>query len=156
MSVLLEATANPALEPSIRSPYATRNYCMISKHFCTLQLRFGFHFCTVEALVGERASDNYIIFHFKGGAANLERRMLRARLVAQILQEYEFRAEAKEDAVFARLESYDQTFMEERLKVLGHLNMHARQLDMAMSNSGSIDQHRARIMKDLKDIILKR
>ncbi|UCF85875.1 MAG: pyruvate, water dikinase [Desulfobacteraceae bacterium] len=155
MSVLLEATMNPALEPSIRSPYATRNYCMISKNFCTLQLRFGFHFCTVEALVGERATDNYIIFHFKGGAANLERRIFRARLLAQILEEYDFQTKVKEDAAFARLEGYDQSFMEQRLKVLGHLNMHTRQLDMAMSNGRSINHHMARIMKDLKVIVLK-
>jgi pyruvate,water dikinase len=153
MSVLMEATMNPALEPSIRSRYATRNYCMISKHFCTLQLRFGFHFTTVEALVGERVMDNYVIFHFKGGAANLERRMFRARLVAEVLEEYGFQAEAKEDASFARLEGYDQTFMLERLKVLGYVNMHTRQLDMAMSSSASIDQHKAKIMRDLRELV---
>jgi pyruvate,water dikinase len=153
MSAFMEATMNPALEPSRGSHYATRNYCLISKNFCILQLRFNFHFCTVESYVGERASDNYINFHFKGGAANLQRRMFRARLVAEILGEYDFRTTFKEDAAFAQLKGYDQAFMEERLKVLGYLAMHTRQLDLAMVDAASIDLYKAKMLEDLKEIV---
>jgi pyruvate,water dikinase len=153
MSAFMEATMNPALEPSRGSHYATRNYCLISKNFCILQLRFNFHFCTVESYVGERAWDNYINFHFKGGAANLQRRMFRARLVAEILGEYDFRTTFKEDAAFAQLKGYDQAFMEERLKVLGYLAMHTRQLDLAMVDAASIDLYKAKMLEDLKEIV---
>jgi pyruvate,water dikinase len=153
LSAFVEATMNPALEPARESRYGTRNYCMISKDFCILQLRFNFHFCTVESFVGERTADNYILFHFKGGAANLQRRAFRASLVAQILESYGYQAEAKEDAAFAELRGSDRAYMEERLKVLGYLVMHTRQLDMAMVDAVSFSRFKAKILKGLEEIL---
>jgi pyruvate,water dikinase len=151
MSILLEAGVNPSLDPSMPTPYSTKNYFMVSKNFCSLSSRFGFHFSTVEALVGERLTENYISFQFKGGAADYDRRLRRARFVGEILQQFGFRAEVKEDGVFARLEGFSETFMKERLKIIGYLIMHTRQLDMIMSNEASYQGHRTRILKDIND-----
>ncbi len=153
MSVLFEATANPALDPATGVSYATRNYFMISKNFCSLQSRFGFHFSTVETLVGERALENYISFRFKGGAADLQRRIFRARFITEILEQYGFQTELREDALFARLEGYEQPFMEERLRVLGYLIIHTRQLDMIMANDATLNKQRQKILADLSDIV---
>ncbi len=154
MSVLLEASANPALDPSMPSPYVNRNYFMISKNFCSLSSRFGFHFSTVETLVGERAHENYISFHFKGGAADYHRRLKRAQFIGSLLDEFDFRVEIKEDGIFARLEGYDQEYMKVRLMILGYLLMHARQLDMIMSNDAAYYNHRSKMLNDIHSIVL--
>jgi pyruvate,water dikinase len=97
--------------------------------------------------------ENYISFQFKGGAADIQRRLRRAHFVADVLSDYDFRVEVKEDAVFARLEGREQEFMKERLRVLGYLSMHTRQLDMIMSNDVAARNHREKIRKDLLSVV---
>lgn len=150
MSVMVQATANPALDPAIGSPYANKNYFMISKNYCSLNSRFGFHFSVVEALVGERPQENYVSFQFKGGAADLPRRVARAIFVADILRDYGFKAEVKEDAVFARLDGGEESYMCLRLKILGYLIIHTRQLDMIMANPAKFNQQKEKVIADLQ------
>ncbi len=153
MSVLIEASSNPNLDPAMPTHYTARNYFMISRNFCSLQSRFGFHFCSVEALVSERSPENYATFKFQGGAANLERRIFRARLVAEILEEYDFRVEVREDSSFARIEGRELPYMEERLLILGYLIMHTRQLDMVMADRAAFRRHAEKIRLDIAKLL---
>jgi pyruvate,water dikinase len=156
MSILMEATSNPALDPSMPSVYANRNYFMISKNFCSLSSRFGFHFLNIEVLVGERASENYISFAFKGGAADHGRRVRRARFVGDILEDFEFSSDIRDDGVTARLEGYDEEVMKEKLNILGYLIMHTRQIDMIMFDDASCLQLKSKMLADISSVILSK
>jgi pyruvate,water dikinase len=156
MAILMEAAANPALDPSLPSPYTNRNYFMISKNFCSLTSRFGFHFSNVEALVSERANENYVSFSFKGGAADYDRRARRVRMVAAIVDEFGFRSKVQDDWITARAEGDDENGMKQKLRILGYLLFHTRQLDMVMSNEAAYAQWKQKLLVDISGVVLAR
>ncbi len=151
-AVIGQAAANPSLEPSLASGFEIRNYFMITDTFLSLQSRFGFHFCTVEALMGPLDEENYVSFRFKGGAADMERRVLRARLVSELLEEQGFRVELKQDALLARAEALPPEDIAVRIKVLGYVMVHTRQLDMIMKNPSAVAAHARRLRHDLTEL----
>jgi pyruvate,water dikinase len=151
-SVLFQATANPALSSPFKKPYANRNYFIISKHFMNLQSRFGFHFTNVEALAGERPEENYLSFSFKGGAANQERRVGRARLIGDLLRGLGFEINLTEDMVTARRTGLQQQDVAKGLRVVGYLLMHTRQLDMVMDKPAAVEHYRAKMQKDIDNL----
>lgn len=71
---------------------------MISKHFCNLQSRFGFHFTSLKPwpahVLGKTTSASSA-----GGAADLQRRVRRAHFVGEILDEFHFQTQIREDAL---------------------------------------------------------
>ncbi|MCL6621640.1 MAG: pyruvate, water dikinase [Syntrophobacterales bacterium] len=151
LSIVLGAATDPHLATAgERTLYGNVNYFMISRSFCNLTSRLGFHFSTVEALTGDEPFENYLRFSFKGGAADHPRRVLRAQFVAEILEMYDFKVEVREDALFARLEGEALPYMLTRLRVLGYVTIHTRQLDMIMLNPEEVARYRAKILGDLE------
>lgn len=148
-SVMFESTINPSLGSPFNKPMADRNYFMISQNYMNLQSRFGYHFCTVEALVGERAGENYATFGFAGGAADQNRREGRVSLIADILGELGFTATITRDTLRGRVENLAQAEMELRLKMIGYLLMHTRQLDVVMDNPAAVEYYRGKMLSDL-------
>ena len=152
-SILFKSTMNTALVPGIKSKYADRNYFMVSKHYCTLSSRLGYHFSTMEAMVSERSGENYLGFKFKGGAADFERCLGRIHFIREILERYGFRALVNADNLDARVEGRDMEFMNSRLKILGYLTLHTRQLDMIMGNSPLVTYYMNKLTKDIDSLL---
>lgn len=154
LSVLFEATANPHLDPAAQTAYfSEKNYFLVARDYCSLHSRFGFHFVSVESRLGERTSENYVVFQLRGGAANIERRILRVRFVADILWECGFAPVVRNDAVAARVEGMDMRDGAHFLEVAGYMTIHTRQLDMIMADPAQVEAHRAAMLEHCRTLI---
>ena len=154
VAIMLESARDPAMEPSLPSPYKNRNFFMISKNFCSLASRFGYHLSGIEALVSERANENYVNFSFQGGAAMYDRRVRRVQMVVSILDEFGFHSDIRGDSVTARAEGEDEETMIQKLTVLGYLLIHTRQLDIAMAHDTVCAQWKQKLLTDISTSIL--
>jgi pyruvate,water dikinase len=151
-AIVAQSTMNPELDPAVRSSLATRNYFLVSRSFCNLSVRLGYHFALAEASFSELLTESYVNFQFKGGAADERRRRRRVRLLAETLRDMDFRVETNGDALTARIEKKPVPFLRERLVVLGYLLIHTRQIDMVMDEQSFVERYRARIDSDIRMI----
>ncbi len=151
--VIAASTMDTNLNAAMPSQYSSGSHFMISRTYCSLQARFGYHFATVEALVGERYLENYISFEFKGGGAGQKRKDLRALLVAGILEEHGFQAECNRDVVTAKLGGFDSARMEKALEVIGYLLVHTRQVDMVMADRAALEKYKSALSRDLESLV---
>jgi pyruvate, water dikinase len=135
-SAMANSTMNTDLEVCMPSVMQQKNCAFVSRHFCSLNCRFGYHFSVIQAFVGERSRENYIRFSFQGGATDRSRKAGRLELIRKVLEEAGFQLDIKEDTLTARIEGYDAEHLLKRLKALGYLIVHTRQIDMIMNDHG--------------------
>lgn len=155
LSVVAQSASNPELEITSSSVRMTRNYFMIDKDYCNLQASFGYHFCTVEAQAGAVEQENYVSFHFKGGAATMDRRQMRIRIVADILAENGFIVDVKGDALSARAEELLPHEALELLNILGYLIIHTRQMDASLQGERSMNMFGDMLRKGIASVIIQ-
>ena len=155
VSVMFQSTANPALISGIRTQYADQNYFMISKNYCSLNSRLGYHFCTMEALVGERIGENYVSFQFKGGAADNERKAARVNFIGDILEDFGFTVTIRKDHMSARMEARPDVEMLKGIRIIGYLSLHTRQLDMVMADDNKAAFYGGKFRSDIRTMLAK-
>ena len=148
-AIIAQSAMNPQLDPAVRSNMTGRNYFLLSKNYCNLSVRLGYHFALAEASFSGLLTESYVNFQFQGGAADERRRRRRVRLLGDMLREIDFRVEIKGDSLTARIEKRPVPYLRERLVVLGYLLIHTRQVDMVMNEEGFINSYLDKIHADI-------
>ena len=152
-SILFQSTMQPGFDPAVASAMTVKNYFLISRNFCNLSVRLGYHFAMIEAYLSKFLTESYVSFTFKGGAADDKRKVGRITLLSEILAQFDFRIEQKGDSLTARVEKQPVEFLQQRLKILGYLSLHARQIDMVMNNQASVDKYRKKFLAEIKTLL---
>lgn len=153
MALMAESAANPDLELTRQGgAIGGRNYFLVSRNYCTLQASFGYHFCTVETQCGPVAAENYVNFHFKGGAASLAKRMARAQTLGEIMTDLGFMVDVRQDALFARMEEMEEQPLLDALVSVGHIIIHSRQADTGLGSEVGIMHFKETLRKGLEDL----
>lgn len=152
-SIIFQSVMRPDLDPSVPSGLTTKNYFLVSKNFCNLSVRLGYHYAMIEAYLSDLLTESYVTFRFKGGAADMRRKAVRAKLLAGILQRYDFRVELRSDALLARVKKQPIDYLERRLQILGYLTTHSRQLDMVMDQPHAVERYREKFLKDIEEML---
>ena len=149
LHVIMQSAMNPELGEGGGGAFTERNVFLISRRYVCLNSRFGYHFTTVEGLLSDSEFESSAGFKFSGGAADESRRTLRAELIAEILERHGFQARLKGDNLFARTESRNHADILDRLRVLGYLLVHTRQIDMAMTGRPAADALRGKMLGEI-------
>ncbi len=152
-SIVFQSAMNPALDPAVASKMNQKNYFLVSRNYCNLSVRLGYHYAMIEAFISSLRTERYVTFRFKGGAADESRRIGRIELLAEILGRFDFRVELTGDALSARVEKRTQKFLFERLSVLGYLIIHTRQIDMVMADRQQYQRYRQKFIQEIEEML---
>ena len=152
-AILFQSAMNPALDPAVASTMNQKNYFLVSRNYCNLSVRLGYHYAMIEAFISSLRTERYVTFRFKGGAADESRRVGRIELLAEILARFDFRVELTGDALAARVEKRTQKFLFSRLKVLGYLIIHTRQIDMVMADPQQCQRYRQKFIQEIEEML---
>jgi len=150
---LVQSAIRAGLDPTLSSLPGQKNYFLISKNYCNLSVRLGYHYAMIETMVGRRPVDRYITFHFKGGAAADGQRIRRIELLADVLAKFDFRIDLIGDGLTARLEHGTETFLYDRLKILGYLTIHTRQIDMVLTDARAQQLYSKNFIQEIEEML---
>jgi pyruvate,water dikinase len=120
--------------------FGDRSYAIISDKYLNFSSRVGYHYSVLDCYCGKTPAKNYINFQFKGGAADDIRRSRRARMIEKVLGNLGFLVEATGDRVTARMAKQEDSYLAEKLDLLGRLLIYTRQMDMMMHTESHVER----------------
>ncbi|RME23988.1 MAG: hypothetical protein D6806_10320 [Deltaproteobacteria bacterium] len=135
--------ASSTRTPALTSPVAVmpeRNVALVTSDSLCLNLKLGYHYNLVDCRASENPVENYVYFRFAGGVTELERRCRRARLLAMILEHYDFVVETSSDLVIGRLRNAGRERVNKIMYMLGRLIGYTRQLDIYLQNDRRVEE----------------
>ncbi|PIE72040.1 MAG: pyruvate, water dikinase [Deltaproteobacteria bacterium] len=153
-SIIFQSSMRPEFTPAVAAhKLNARNFFLISKNFCNLGVRLGYHYAMIESYISEFLTESYITFRFKGGAADMQRKAVRARLLAEVLERYDFSVKLQSDSLVARIKKQPTDYLRLRLMILGYLSLHARQLDMVMNQAQMVERYRNKFFREIEEML---
>ncbi|MDR2551156.1 MAG: hypothetical protein LBD10_13250 [Desulfobulbus sp.] len=132
-AALFRTARRDGLAPIRASFFRQKNYFLLSQKYCNLSMYFGRLFATVEAMLDDRGRDSSIAFRCAYGPADDSRQSRRIEILAEVLEHFGFRTARAGEALTARMDQESGPVFFDRLKVLGYLVVHARQLDAELA-----------------------
>jgi len=144
ISVIGVTSTTPRAEDQLQKV----SLALLAQNYMNFSLCLGYHASTIESYVDDLVRRNYIRFHYQGGAASVERRVRRLRLIQGVLTRLNFQVAIEGDLLDARQSGQDQKALLKLLEILGRLEVFTKQMDMVMSDDevifGYIDEFLAR------------
>ncbi len=134
-------------DPLLNGPMGGPSYAVVAANYLNFSARLGYHYVTVDTFCGPRVNDNYIIFYFKGGAADIARRSRRAQLITLVLRWVGFSMEQKGDMVRGAMKKYQCGVLEQKLDTIGRLLGSVNLLDMALHNDKQVEWYADRFLE---------
>ncbi len=134
-------------DPFLEGPMGGPSYAVVASRYLNFSARLGYHFVTVDTFCGPQVNDNYIIFYFKGGAADIARRQRRAQLITMVLRWVGFSTEQKGDMVRGVIKKYQSSVLEEKLDIVGRLLGSVNLLDMALHDDRRVEWYADRFLE---------
>jgi hypothetical protein len=110
------------------------SFALLARDYMNFSLCLGYHASTIEAYVSQPCRSNYIRFHYEGGAASVERRVRRLRLISGILTALGFEVSITGDLLDGRKTGEDDDACLKMLEILGRLEVFTKQMDMVMTD----------------------
>ncbi|MGQ9920824.1 MAG: hypothetical protein ACUVRZ_05785 [Desulfobacca sp.] len=107
---------------------------ILARDYMNFSLCLGYHASTIEAYVSDPPRCNYLRFYYQGGAASVERRVRRLRLISGILTRLGFEVSITGDLLDGRKQGDDLPTSLKLLEILGRLEVFTKQMDMVMSS----------------------
>lgn len=127
-------TAADSKKENRDTEFSESSFAILSKEYMISGLHMGYHFSTVEAMITDDVSKNFIRMQYKEGGAALDRRIRRVNLISEILSEIGFSIGSKGDFFQASISYLSREDARNHLTILGRLSILTKQLDMALHN----------------------
>jgi len=132
-----------------KAAFSESSFALLSREYMNFSIRMGYHFTTIESVCTEATKKNYIRMSFKAGGASIDRRKRRVRLIINILKDMGFENQSKGDFLDARIAYAGRDDLLFKLRRLGALSIHTKQLDMALSSDEVAAWYEQEIKKKL-------
>jgi pyruvate,water dikinase len=143
ISVIGVTSTTPRAEDQLRRV----SLALLSREYMNFSLCLGYHASTIEANVGNNLDNNYIRFHYQGGAASIDRRLRRLQLIGEILTHLGFNVTVSGDLLDGILAGEPEPRLLKKLEILGRLEVYTKQMDMVMSDDGAVSSYVASFLE---------